>query len=204
MTSNNIAVNESQRRLSYWHDGPTMALSRPLRRICIQVTLKRSMAFSRQSPVRGLLKPSLAAGFTITELLIAVAILSILIAVALPSYQSHMLKARRNEGQSLLLDVAARQEQYYGDNRTFTEDMTQLGYAADPVISENGNYAIDAVAGTTNSIATSFLATATRIGKQLYDTACGDFTIDSDGRTRVVNYAGYDSDPPADAPINCW
>lgn len=146
----------------------------------------------------------MGAGFTITEILIAVTILSILVAVALPSYQNQMQKARRNEGQSLLLDVAARQEQFHGDNRTFTDDMTQLGYTTDPAISENGNYSVDTVAGTTNSIVSSFVATATRANDQRYDNACGDFTIDSDGRTRVINYAGYDDDPPTDEPTNCW
>lgn len=143
-------------------------------------------------------------GFTLIELLSAITILAILLALAIPSYQGQVLKARRNEGQALLLDIAARQERFHGDNRTFTADMTDLGYATDPAISENGNYSADAVAGSTGSLTTSFVATATRAERQLADTVCGDFTVDSDGRTQVINYAGQDDDPPAATPTTCW
>jgi len=143
-------------------------------------------------------------GLTVIELLVVVAIVGILATLAYPSYQDQLIKARRTEGQALLLDVAARQEQYHTDNRTFTANMTQLGFETDPAISENGHYSVDAAAGTTTNIATSFIATALRQGAQAGDTVCYDFTIDSTGHRDMTNYPGSGDDPPAEPPNGCW
>ena len=138
-------------------------------------------------------------GFTLIELLVVVAIIAILAAIAYPSYQNSVIKARRTEGQALLLEIAARQEQYHADTRTFTTDMTELGYGMDPTSSENGYYNGDAIAGPTGNIATSFVATATRLDEQLKDTVCYDFTVDSMGRRGTTSYPD-NTDPPS----GCW
>lgn len=57
-------------------------------------------------------------GVTLLELLITVAIIGIIAAVAYPSYQSFMEKARRADGQAALMALAAAME------RTFTVDNT--------------------------------------------------------------------------------
>ncbi|MGB5832833.1 MAG: type IV pilin protein [Thiohalocapsa sp.] len=145
-----------------------------------------------------------ARGFTLIELLIVVAVVGILAALAYPSYQNNVIRARRTEAQSLLLEVAARQEQYHADNRTFTANMTQLGFAADPAQSENGYYSADTVAGPTSNIATSYIATASRQGAQTVDDHCYDYTLDSTGRRGITNHPGHDADPPAAAPAHCW
>jgi type IV pilus assembly protein PilE len=145
-------------------------------------------------------------GFTLIELLIAVAIVAVLAAVAVPMYGNQVFKTRRADGQALLLEVASREEQFYLDHKTYTTDMTDLGYSSDPASSENGFYRIDVAAGATGSIASSFIATATRNGPQVEDSACGDFTLDSLSRRHVVNYTGYDDDPEFSdpEPTNCW
>jgi type IV pilus assembly protein PilE len=158
-----------------------------------------SDAMSRSRP----LNPA-NSGFTLIEVLIVVAIVAILAALSYPSYQDHLTRSRRTEAQSMLMLVGSRQEEFHADNRTFTIDMTELGFAADPVITENGFYQVDAVAGGTGNIATSFVATATRIGRQTVDIACGDFTLDSRGDRGVTNYPGEDDNPPAPEPTNCW
>ena len=58
-------------------------------------------------------------GFTLIELMITVAIVSILVAVAFPSYQAYMVRGIRSQGQQFLTDLAQRQEQYFLDARQY-------------------------------------------------------------------------------------
>ncbi len=65
-------------------------------------------------------------GFTLIELIVVVAIVGILVAIAVPSYQSHLRKGRRAEAQSVLLDAANKQQQYLLDARTYALDSAFL------------------------------------------------------------------------------
>jgi len=58
-------------------------------------------------------------GFTLVELIITVAVIGILAAVALPSYQEYLKRTNRSSAQSLMLDLANREQQYLLDNRSF-------------------------------------------------------------------------------------
>ncbi len=115
-------------------------------------------------------------GFTLTELMIAVAIIGIIAAIGYPSYQNYVRESRRAEGRNMLLDAANRQERYFADNNAYTSNMTQLGYGADPAISENSYYSVDAT-----STATSYDLTATAQGVQAGDSGCATLTYSSTG-----------------------
>ena len=65
-----------------------------------------------------------ARGFTLIEVLIAVAIVGILAAIAFPNYQNHIRKGRRADAQSFMMDLANRQAQYMLDARTYALDAT--------------------------------------------------------------------------------
>lgn len=58
-------------------------------------------------------------GFTLTELMIATAIVAILAAIAYPSYTQHMIRARRSAAQSFMMDIANRQQQRFLDARSY-------------------------------------------------------------------------------------
>jgi type IV pilus assembly protein PilE len=66
-------------------------------------------------------------GFTLIELMIAVAIVAILAMIAIPAYNAQMVKGRRSSAEAVLLDIAQRQQQYLLDARSYAPDPTSLG-----------------------------------------------------------------------------
>ena len=82
-------------------------------------------------------------GFTLIELIIAVTIIGILVAIAVPSYQNHLRKGRRAEAQAFLMQVSQRQQQYLLDARTYAfggSALTDLGLT--PPTAVSSHYAI--------------------------------------------------------------
>lgn len=63
--------------------------------------------------------PRATTGFSLIELLIVMAIIAILAAVAVPSYQDSVLRGRLVDATNALSAMRARMEQYYQDNRTY-------------------------------------------------------------------------------------
>ena len=115
-------------------------------------------------------------GFTLIELMLTVAIIGILAAIAYPSYIEYITKSGRSEGVAAVMNVANLQEQYYLDNRVYATDMTKLGLAANPFVTEHGNYSVASV-GTS-----SFTITATAKGSQASrDSTCATITMSSTG-----------------------
>jgi len=80
-------------------------------------------------------------GFTLIELAIAVAVVGILLAIAVPSYQEHVIRTRRSEGQALLMEVAARLERCYTRHAAY--DHADCAAAA-TATSEGGWYEVTA------------------------------------------------------------
>jgi type IV pilus assembly protein PilE len=131
-------------------------------------------------------------GFTLVELMIAVVIVAIIAAIALPAYNLQTQKARRAEARNALLDIAGREERFLSVSNAYSALPTDVGYAgAWPQNSSNGYYQINVTvpnpafpAGTQ-----SFLITATAIGTQVNDTACASFTVDQTGAQTALNSA---------------
>ena len=149
------------------------------------------------SKQKAMVLPSRQGGYTLIEILIVVAILGLLAAIAIPSYQNSILASNRSVAQAALLDLANRQEQFYLDNRTYTTDLTNLGYPAGMVFSNGGNSAMafndnhTLVASTSNerlyfvqiaaANARAFAVSAVPQLEQADDTECGSLSLTSTG-----------------------
>ena len=131
-------------------------------------------------------------GFTLVELIIAVAVVGILAAVALPSYQAHIASSRRSDARSALLGVAQVLERYYTERGTYVGATLGSG-GLYPSTSPQGFYTLSIA----SQDATSFSLTATRTGAQIGD-KCGNYTYDQADTKGVASAStGYTA-------AKCW
>lgn len=131
-------------------------------------------------------------GFSLIELLVVVSIIAILAAVAVPAYGRYGYRARRPDGQSLLLQVAHAQERYYATYNKFGA-LTDLGFQS-PTLSEYGHYEVS----LTELSSSAYTAQAAPRGVQGKD-ACGVLSINSVGVKTPS--AG---DAASNANGSCW
>jgi type IV pilus assembly protein PilE len=131
-------------------------------------------------------RPSRASGFSLIELMITVLIISVLVAIAVPSYIDKVRKSRRTEAKTVLLDLAGREERFYNTNNAYSVLPADLGYgatsAAFPMIVGSGYYTIS-LATTAGPPATYTITAAPVAGTdQAKDTHCTLFTLQNTGQ----------------------
>ena len=129
-------------------------------------------------------------GFSLLEVMIVVVIVGIIAAIALPGYRSYVVESTRAEGTGELVKIMDMQERYYTNQfpPSYTVSMTRLGFAADPVVTENGNSSI-AAAACGDGITSCVQLTATALGSQAAD---GNLTLDSLGNKTRGGSTGWD------------
>jgi type IV pilus assembly protein PilE len=141
-------------------------------------------------------------GFTLIELMIAVVVVAILGAVALPSYRSYVQKAERGAAKSVMLNLAQTEERYFTNNGAY------LAFAALPTAAPAGwqNYsgsstssvkyniavAAGSIANTGALISDAYTITATPVAT---DALCGTLKLDSTGAKAASGTGGV---------AQCW
>ncbi|MFQ5469235.1 MAG: type IV pilin protein [Gammaproteobacteria bacterium] len=120
-------------------------------------------------------------GFTLIELMVAVAVIGILLAIAFPSYQNNVRESRRADGYSVLLNTAVNQERYFTENNTYNAAMTAT--------SGEGYYSVSSAACAGSTINSCVVMSAAAQGAQASDSSCTPLTLDSRG---------------VKGPANCW
>jgi type IV pilus assembly protein PilE len=122
-------------------------------------------------------------GFTVIELLVAVALVGILATVAYPSYQDHVRRTNRSEVQQFMMDVANREEQYLLDVRRYGTCCPPQVTSSDInlTVPERVLRSYDVTVEVSNdSTPPSFTITATPLANTL-QTSDGELTLDSRG-----------------------
>ncbi|MEM9173303.1 MAG: type IV pilin protein [Pseudomonadota bacterium] len=138
-------------------------------------------------------------GVTLIELLIVVAIVAILASLIIPSYQDSLRKARRADGQSVMLELSQWMERFYTENGRFDQDRAGAGVAASipaellsaPKGANTAFYNL-AVANLTRE---TFTITATAVAAQAGD-KCGNLTLTQTG-AKGMSASGFSID-------QCW
>jgi type IV pilus assembly protein PilE len=140
-------------------------------------------------------------GFTWIEVLTAMVVVGVLAAVAIPSWRTHLLRARRGDATAALIEVQKAQDSFFGRHARYAS-------AAELTTPPPGGLGLTAVSGrrfyriemATSADGLSYTATASVVGTagQSDDARCVALSIDHLGQRRAVDGDGNDRTP------DCW
>jgi type IV pilus assembly protein PilE len=150
-------------------------------------------------------------GFTLVEMMVVVAIATVLLTIAIPSYMSQVRQSRRTEARTAVLDAAGREERFFSTNgSSYTQTAGSLGYTALPIAVGSGYYnlSVCSPACAPSAVgAPSYTAIALPIAgtSQAQDTACQGFAVDSTGMQWAETGGAWAQAVPANAAASlCW
>ena len=131
-------------------------------------------------------------GFTLIELMIVVAVIGILSAIALPSYNEYIRRGHRAEARAGLLQAQQWLERASTATGVYPTDLpAALTWASDT----SKRYQIGFKTGNTNA-AFTLIATRKSPGPQAAD-KCGDFTLTNTSAQGADNLTGITAE-------ECW
>ena len=144
-----------------------------------------------------------SSGFTLIELMVTVAIVTILATIAVTSYTSQVQKSRRTEAKSALLDLAGREERLFSTTNAYSNLESFLGYGGAVAMTAmpfgNNYYTLTATVPDPAQAAgiPSYILTAIPVAgtSQAGDTTCGAFS---------VNQLGVQTVTGTGTAASCW
>jgi len=137
-----------------------------------------------------------SAGFSLVELMVAVAIIAMLSMIAVPNFMQNVRKSKRVDAHTALTRTSYNLERYMASNGRYTTNPTLLGLVVDDdgAWSDERNYNIAVTAGP-SGLTRGYVITATAAADSMQadDTGCTSFVIDSLGQRS-----------PDPATSKCW
>ncbi len=119
-------------------------------------------------------------GFSLLEIVIVLAILSLLAAITYPSYTQYRFKTQRTDGQTALHTLALQMERYFTENNTYNNATFQkLG------LSDKSPQNLYQLKITPNNNGNGYQLDAMPIGSQAADQQCGTLSLDQKGKKMI-------------------
>lgn len=131
-------------------------------------------------------------GFTLIELMIVIAIISILAAIAMPNYTDYIIKGRVPDALSALSTKSVAMEQFFQDNRTYAGGP---GCTADTTTSKFFDFSCTAV-GTVTTFTLQAVGKSSMTGFT--------YTVDQSGAKTTIIAAPALANWRTAATQNCW
>lgn len=119
-------------------------------------------------------------GFTLIEVMIAVAIIGIIAMIGYPTYQEYIVKSHRAKAKACVMEHAQAMERHYTTNLTYVGGNPVLACRNDGSLNTRYQIAI------ANVDARTYTVSATPVGAQIEDTQCGALSLDQAGMKTVT------------------
>lgn len=124
-------------------------------------------------------RQAFARGFTLIELMIAIAVLGILLAIAMPNYNKYVREARRAEAQSQMLEIRLGMERWRANNSTYSGTVSDSGFTG---TNDYYTYTITGATGSAYTINAAAVATKSQVNdKTGSGTSCTPMTLNQSG-----------------------
>lgn len=141
-------------------------------------------------------------GFTVIEVLVALVVVGVLTALALPSFLESIRKGRRAEAFASLASVQQAQERWRSNHSTYSADLSSSGLKV--ASTTPGGYYTISIDGTPTATDYAALATAVASTSQAADGNCVRLRVRSAGGNLFYGSAAASGAFDESTSNRCW